>query len=239
MNELGFCPRLDELVRTRRAVGETGVVFEGLSALSTVNNLLTLRRFMIEHRPARTLEIGLCFGGSCLTIAATLKEYAEPFRQHVAIDPYQRRIDDYGWDNVAVCALRDAGLESFVDVRYEPAAIVMPQLLQAGQSFDLIYIDGSHRFDNVFVDSYFSGRLLSVGGVMLFDDSPTPGVQKAIRYVRRNCQHWLEEISVGRYHPDGASWRYRIAARLHRTQLTGFRRIAEGPGAYNDPLVNF
>lgn len=34
-----FCPVLPELVQSRRAVGRTGRVYEGLAALSTINNL--------------------------------------------------------------------------------------------------------------------------------------------------------------------------------------------------------
>jgi predicted O-methyltransferase YrrM len=41
-------------------------VFEGLGALSTVNNLQVLRALMLERRPRRTLEIGLGFGASAL-----------------------------------------------------------------------------------------------------------------------------------------------------------------------------
>ena len=239
-SDLRFCPRLFELVSTRRTVGETGRVFEDTAALSTVNNLLALRKLMLAHRPARTLEVGLCFGGSALAIAATHQEYAAPARQHIAIDPYQRP-SDFGmdWDLAGVKAIREAGLEAFVDVRYKRSAIVLPECLAAGDRFALIYIDGSHRFDDVYVDAYYAGRLLAIGGVMLFDDSTVPGVQKVLRYMRRNCAHWLQEISMAPYHPAGHTTKYRIGSMLNKLQLTGFRRTAEGPGNYFDPLVDF
>lgn len=50
-----FCQPLQELISSRRAVGQSGKVFEGLAALTTVNNLHVLRAFMMESKPANTL----------------------------------------------------------------------------------------------------------------------------------------------------------------------------------------
>jgi predicted O-methyltransferase YrrM len=48
--------------------------------------------------------------------------------------------------------------------------IVLPQLLDEHQEFDLIYIDGSHFADDVLTDGINSWRLLRPGGVLIFDD---------------------------------------------------------------------
>jgi len=58
-----FCPVLAEMLRTRRAVGRTGRVYDGLSALSTHNNLHMSHALMRETHALRTLEVGLSFGG--------------------------------------------------------------------------------------------------------------------------------------------------------------------------------
>src|SRR5947209_6894232 len=39
-----------------------------------------------------------------------------------------------------------------------------------GRRFDVIYIDGSHRHDDILVDSLLAWPLLRVGGLMMFDD---------------------------------------------------------------------
>ena len=44
------------------------------------------------------------------------------------------------------------------------------ELVEAGRSFDLIYIDGSHRRDDVMVDSLLAWSLLREGGFIIFDD---------------------------------------------------------------------
>jgi predicted O-methyltransferase YrrM len=42
------------------------------------------------------------------------------------------------------------------------------------RSFDIIYIDGCHRSDCVFIDAAYSWELLKVGGVLIFDDYGGP-----------------------------------------------------------------
>jgi hypothetical protein len=46
LGDFAFCPAFAEMLRTRRAIGENGRVFDGLAALSTNNNLLALRSLM-------------------------------------------------------------------------------------------------------------------------------------------------------------------------------------------------
>ena len=38
------------------------------------------------------------------------------------------------------------------------------------EKFDFIYIDGSHKSDDTFMDGYWSHRFLNVGGIIVFDD---------------------------------------------------------------------
>ena len=68
-----FCLVLAELLQTRRVVGKTGRVYEGLAALSTLNRLHTIHDVMLETGPSRTLEVGLSFGGSALVFCEILQ----------------------------------------------------------------------------------------------------------------------------------------------------------------------
>lgn len=47
---------------------------------------------------------------------------------------------------------------------------VMDDLTDAGRQFDIVYIDASHRRDDVLADSILAWRLLKVGGLMMWDD---------------------------------------------------------------------
>jgi predicted O-methyltransferase YrrM len=55
----------------------------------------------------------------------------------------------------------------------------------AGESFDLIYIDGSHEAPDVLADATMAFPLLRVGGTMIFDDylwsMDRPGAQDVLR----------------------------------------------------------
>jgi cephalosporin hydroxylase len=59
-------------------MGMTGRIYEGLAALSTVNNLHIIRELMCETRGSRTLEVGLSFGGSALYSARPIRSLAMP-----------------------------------------------------------------------------------------------------------------------------------------------------------------
>lgn len=41
----------------------------------------------------------------------------------------------------------------------------------AAEKFDLIFIDGSHRFDDVLVDFTLAAELCPIGGSIVFDDA--------------------------------------------------------------------
>ena len=101
-DDFEFCPVLAEVARSRRIVGNNGKVFEQLAALSSRNNLLTLRRLMLTLNPERTLEIGLGFGGSTLMFASTHRDLRHaPCGQHTSIDPFQTTV----WDSSAILLL--------------------------------------------------------------------------------------------------------------------------------------
>lgn len=226
MKDFSFCPPLHELISSRRAVGQSGKVFEGLAALTTVNNLHVLRALMMEAKPTTTLEVGLSFAGSALTIAATHRDLAHVARQqHVAIDPYQQTV----WDNSGLLGLDRAGLRQYVEFHEQRSAVTLPALVAQGRAFDLIYIDGSHRFDDVFVDAYFSLRLLALRGVVMFDDCSTREVGTVLRFIERNLSAWVTELDLAPYRGGDASWRYQLARRLGKVQLRAFRRIGDEP----------
>jgi hypothetical protein len=220
---LEFCPVLDELVRSRRVLGRSKKEFNNLGALSTKNTLYTLRQAMLDLNPERTLEVGMSFGGSCLALTATHRDLGHaPQRQHVSLDPFQSTV----WDSCGIDAVERAGLAAFLDFRPERSSIGLPRLLSSGARFGLIYIDGSHLFEDVFVDGFFASRLLTERGIVVFDDSTNPHVHKAMRFIRNNLGQGLEEVDLSIYRPDRRRGiRYRIARGLRRVQLTAFRRV--------------
>ena len=232
-----FCPVLADLVRTRTTVGRSGKRFEELGALSSVNNLISLRRLAMVLQPKRTLEVGLSFGGSCLTFAATHRDLgAAPSHQHVALDPFQKQV----WDDTGLMAVERAELTGFVDFRPAFSSLELPRLMEAKEQYDLVYIDGSHLFEDVFVDFYFVSRLLSESGVVVFDDCCDPHVRKVLSFIRRNLGSSFVELNLGPYRADGgASIKYRAAKMLARTQMTAFRHAGSAVRPWNATFAQF
>lgn len=186
-----FCPVLNDLLRTRSAVGRSGKVFNDIASLSTRNNLLFLRNAMLELKPKHTLEIGLAFGGSTLVFCAEHQRLGHaPDKQHVAIDPYQPYAP---YDEAGVVNVEKARLAGYLDYRPEFSEFVLPRLLETNHRFDFIYVDGSHLFENVLLDAFYCARLLNDGGVVAFDDCSDKHVAKVIAFLRSNLFDALRE----------------------------------------------
>lgn len=232
-----FCPTLAELFRTRQVVGRNGKKFDGMGALSSANNLVVLRMLFLALRPERTLEVGMCFGGSALLFTASHHDlHRQSARQHLALDPYQSTV----WDDAGLLAVERAGLSGYLDFRPTFSSVELPRLLSERSSFDLVYIDGSHLFEDVFVDFYYVSRLLSEDGVVAFDDSTNPHVRKLLRFVRCNLSSAFAEMDLTPYRGEGGkSLKYRMARFVGKTQLTAFRRIGPPSREWDAEFTDF
>jgi hypothetical protein len=67
------------------------------------------------------------------------------------------------------------------------SSIELPKMQAARETFDLIYVDGSHTAVDVMIDMCFCANLLKVGGMMILDDYwhdvsdiGGPGVKQAV-----------------------------------------------------------
>jgi predicted O-methyltransferase YrrM len=141
-----------------------------------------VRDLLITERAETVVEVGLAYGSSALAIGEALVATGRPAPRHVIIDPFQESAyAGVGWE-----LLRSAGLEMIAELRTEWSSAVLPQLLAEGFVADAAFVDGSHRFHEVFVDLYFLRKLVRPGGLILLDDTDTPSVGTAVRYFERN-----------------------------------------------------
>lgn len=234
--EFGFCPELVQLYKAGFAEGANGERF-ALGGCSTANNLATLRRLFEHHQPKQTLEIGLCLGGSCLLFTALhQRSGVRPSRQHTAIDPFQISM----WKKAGLLAIQRGGLNGYLDFRENLSSLELPRLAQDGQKFDFIYVDGSHLFEDVFIDFYYVARLLCDRGIVAFDDCADPNVAKVLGFITRNLNSALKETELGPYRSDGGrTVRYRAGKLLGRTQMRAFQKVGPVERQWDAPLVEF
>jgi methyltransferase family protein/HlyD family secretion protein len=162
-----------------------------------------------------------------------------PAAQHTALDPFQTTV----WDACGLMAVERAGLMGYMDFRQAYSALELPKLAASGARFGLVYVDGSHLFEDVFVDAYFVIRLLIEGGVVAFDDSSNPHIAKVLRFLRTSVPpRALEELDLSHYRgkQDQFSYfSYRVARYFRKVQLTAFRRIGDVERAWDASFHSF
>jgi predicted O-methyltransferase YrrM len=151
-----------------------------------------LRDWVLREGATRTIEIGLGYGISALHICEGLLGNANPEARHLALDPYQAtRFADCGLQ-----FLEEAGVAQIVEHHAEESQIALPRFLGEARSFHLAFVDGNHRFDGVFLDLVFLGRLMRAGGIVFVDDYQLPAVACAVSFCLTNLDWTIEEVSA-------------------------------------------
>ena len=153
----------------------------------------TLRDALIAERARVVIEVGLAYGSSALAIGEALLANGAAGISHVVIDPFQATsYANVGWD-----AIGAAGLAASSKLITEPSSIALARLASEGFTADAAFVDGSHRFHEVFVDLYYLRKLVRPGGLVILDDAHWPSVGTALRYYEVNLG-WRPEPLGGR-----------------------------------------
>jgi predicted O-methyltransferase YrrM len=141
-----------------------------------------LRDLLIAERVETVVEIGLAYASSALAVGEALVTVGSPDPRHVIIDPFQdHAYADVGWE-----LLRAAGLDSIAGLVRAWSSVALAELVSEGFVADAAFVDGSHRFHEVFVDLYFLRKIVRPGGLIVLDDDWTPSVRTAVRYYEQN-----------------------------------------------------
>jgi predicted O-methyltransferase YrrM len=152
-----------------------------------------LRDALIAEGARVVIEVGLAYGSSALAIGEALCSVDGPNVNHVVIDPFQATAyDNVGWD-----ALRSAGLADRTTFIGEPSSIALARLVAEGFRADAAFVDGSHRFHEVFVDLYFLRKIVRPSGLIILDDAEWASVATAVRYFDVNLG-WRPADIAGR-----------------------------------------
>ena len=165
--------------------------FERVALPAADGNIL--RDLLTAERARVVIEIGLAYGSSALAIGEALCLNGSADVSHVVIDPFQTT----AYDNVGRDALAAAGLSDRTTFIDEASSIALARLLTEGLVADAAFVDGSHRYHEVFVDLYFLRRLVRPGGLIVLDDASFPSVAAALRYFDLNLG-WKHVDIAGR-----------------------------------------
>lgn len=157
-----------------------------------------LRDLLIAEGAKTVVEIGLAYASSALAIGEALVTVGPPRPRHIMIDPFQESV----WSNVGWELLCSAGLDSIATLMLAPSSIALAQLAAEGFIADAAFVDGSHRFHEVFVDLYFLRKIVRPGGLIVLDDHWAPPVRTAARYYEQN----LGWIAIPDAFASGTPW---------------------------------
>jgi len=141
-----------------------------------------LRDTLVAQGARVVIEIGLAYGSSALAIGEALCSTGAAEISHVVIDPFQSTASG----NVGWALLTAAGLADHTPFIGEASSIALARLTAGGFTADAAFVDGSHRFHEVFVDLYFLRQLVRPGGLIILDDAAWPSVATALRYFEIN-----------------------------------------------------
>jgi len=141
-----------------------------------------LRDTLVAEHAHVVIEIGLAYGSSALAIGEALCSTGATDVLHIVIDPFQATAyRNVGWDALVAAGLADR--TTFVG---ESSSIALARLVADEFMADAAFVDGSHRFHEVFVDLYFLRKLVRPSGLIILDDAEWPSVAAALRYFDLN-----------------------------------------------------
>ena len=184
---------IERLVRDGTAVARSdGTVHSLFPVAVSAAESEALREWVSREGATQAIEIGLGYAISALHICEGLLENAGPTPRHVVLDPHQAT----SFANCGLQFLEEAGVAELVEHHAEESQIALPRFLSEGRSFHLAFVDGNHRFDGVFLDLVFLGRLVRAGGIVFVDDYHLPAIKRAASFCVTNLGWMLEEVSA-------------------------------------------
>jgi predicted O-methyltransferase YrrM len=167
-----------------------------------------LHELYCARRPRASVEIGLAYGFSTMFFLAALARNGSG--NHTAIDPFQGPL----WHGIGLQKIEETKTEHRFRFIEDYATRAATDLARAGQTFDFVYIDGGHRFDDVMVDFALFAQLCPVEGVIVLDDMWLPSIRTAVAFIRSNRPDFKEMISpiknvaaFQRVAPDQRNWK--------------------------------
>ena len=153
---------------------------DGITAISPGQGMW-LYNLCREAKPRTTIEIGMAYGYSTMYFLAAIRENG--LGHHTAIDPFQKceKWHGIGWRHVQSLGMNDGF--RFVE---EKSVSALVHLADQAETFEVIFVDGNHRFDDVFVDFTLSAELCPMGGYIILDDMWMPSIRRAAEFIRLN-----------------------------------------------------
>ncbi|MCB9262678.1 MAG: class I SAM-dependent methyltransferase [Flavobacteriales bacterium] len=170
-------PTLLQLIYDSGEITDSNLQVRKFSDNVSLDEAKLLNRIVEETEAKTTLETGLAYGGSALAICGGKSTSAQ--NKHFGIDPNQTSV--YG--QAAVYNLTQAGYGNEFELLEGPSHIMIPKLIERGETLDFAFVDGWHTFDYTLIDFFMIDKMLKPGGYVAFHDMYAPSKQKVLRFI--------------------------------------------------------
>jgi predicted O-methyltransferase YrrM len=176
-----FAAALKSMYERKPQRGTDGVLHE-IDGATRINmdEGLWMHELCRKIKPGRTMEIGFAYGFSTVYFLAALK--ANGMGVHVAMDPFEHT----EWHGIGLQKVHDLGMDGSFRFMEEYDVTGIPALIREGLKYEVIFIDGNHRFDDVLIDFTLADYVCADGGFIILDDLWMPAIQKAAAFIASN-----------------------------------------------------
>lgn len=185
MSLLEKCPSLAKMYETSVATSISGEHIQVHSNIP-LHDANLLYEVASSAGSKRAIEVGMAFGASTLSILSASDSITLD-----SVDPHQTT----QWHGCGLEAVRSMGYDSrhllWEDYDYS----ILPHFVHVDK-FDFAFIDGWHTFDHAFLDWWYIDKMLTVNGIVGFDDCYMPAVEKAIHFMESHRKY--QEVYAGR-----------------------------------------
>lgn len=142
--------------------------------------LVRLYELVASKQPGDVLEIGMASGTSTIVMLSALSAGSNGGGSRLtSVDPFQTS----RFEGVGQSLVRSMGYTDSHRLIETPDYVALPELLGAGEQFDVVLVDGYHSFDYTLLDIFYADLLLRRDGILVVHDSSWPAVFKALRFL--------------------------------------------------------
>jgi cephalosporin hydroxylase len=190
--------KIEEIFSSGQVVAEMDKTTHDIFPVSLdLDEEKSLQKFVQDEDPQTVIEIGLGYGFAALNVFAAKNLSKESDFRFITIDPNQ----DSRFSNVGLQLLREVDVFKYVEFHNDSSELVLPRLIMAKEKADFAVVDGNHRFEHIFVDLFFLGRILKPGSLIFLDDMQLLGIKKAVSFFVKNFEWRIEkEARSSKYH---------------------------------------
>jgi hypothetical protein len=106
-----------------------------------------------------------------------------------SIDPYEELL----WHGIALASAQATGTSAIFRHLAERPERAATDLAREEASFEVIFIDGSHRLDEALTDFFLCANLCAERGIIIFDDLWMPSIQSVVSFVKTSRADFQEQ----------------------------------------------